>query len=227
MMQYSTLSSSGNILKGESMTQNQYTKTAIVLHWLIGIAILAMFALGWFMSDIPKDQPKTTAFDLFNLGIYTWNMVAEATPRTFYFNLHKSIGITILGLVAFRMFWRITHRPPTLLDSLTVTEKKIATGGHHLLYLLMFALPITGLVMAINSKFEYGVKWFGISLMHGLDNKVLRESFVGVHKVVGITMLVVIGVLVLGALKHKFIDKDGTMKRMSLCGLCCKSACKK
>ena len=209
------------------MTQNQYTKTAIVLHWLIAIEIFAMFGLGWFMADIPKDQPKAMSFDLFDLGVYTWNMATEMTPRTFYFNLHKSVGITILGLVAFRLFWRITHRPPALLDTLTTIEKKIATGGHHLLYLLMFALPITGLVMAINSKFEYGVKWFGISLMNGLDNKAIRESFVDVHEVVGITMLVVIGIHVLGALKHKFIDKDGTMSRMSLCGLCCKGSCKK
>ena len=209
------------------MTQNQYTKTAIVLHWLIGIGILAMFGLGWFMADIPKDQPKAMSFDLFDLGVYTWNMATEATPRTFYFNLHKSVVITLLALIVLRLLWRITHRPPALLDTLTATEKKIATGGHHLLYLLMFALPITGLVMAINSKFEYGVKWFGISLMNGLDNKAIRESFVDVHEVVGIIMLVVIGIHVLGALKHKFIDKDGTMSRMSLCGSCCKGSSKK
>ena len=209
------------------MTQNQYTKTAIVLHWLIGIGILAMFGLGWFMADIPKDQPKAMSFDLFDLGVYTWNMATEVTPRTFYFNLHKSVGITLLALIVLRLFWRITHRPPALLDTLTATEKKIATGGHHLLYLLMFALPITGLVMAINSKFEYGVKWFGISLMNGLDNKAIRESFVDVHEVVGIIMLVVIGIHILGALKHKFIDKDGTMSRMSLCGSCCKGSSKK
>ena len=206
------------------MTQNQYTKTAIVLHWLIGIGILAMFGLGWFMADIPKDQPKAMSFDL---GVYTWNMATEVTPRTFYFNLHKSVGITLLALIVLRLVWRITHRPPALLDTLTATEKKIATGGHHLLYLLMFALPITGLVMAINSKFEYGVKWFGISLMNGLDNKAIRESFVDVHEVVGIIMLVVIGIHILGALKHKFIDKDGTMSRMSLCGSCCKGSSKK
>jgi len=209
------------------MIQNQYTKTAIVLHWLIGIGILAMFGLGWFMADIPKDQPKIMSFDLFDLDLYSWNVATEMTPRTFYFNLHKSVGITLLGLIVFRLLWRITHRPPALLDTLTATEKKIATSGHHLLYLLMFALPITGLVMAINSKFEYGVKWFGISLMNGLDNKAIRESFVDVHEVVGIIMLVVIGIHVLGALKHKFIDKDGTMNRMSLCGSCCKGSCKK
>jgi cytochrome b561 len=205
------------------MNNNQYTKTAIFLHWFIGLAIFAMFALGWFVP--PKGQPEAMSFDLFNLGIYTWNLDKAVTPRTFYLNLHKSVGITLLGLIAFRMFWRITHRPPALLDTLTATEKKIATGGHHFLYLLMFALPITGLMMSIYSKYEYGVKWFGISLMNGLDNKVIRDSFEEVHQVVGIIMLAVIGVHVLGALKHKFIDKDNTMSRMSPCKLwsnCCK-----
>ncbi len=36
----------------------RYTKTAIVLHWLIAIVIIGMFALGWFMSELPKDAPK-------------------------------------------------------------------------------------------------------------------------------------------------------------------------
>lgn len=207
------------------MTNNQYTKTAIILHWLIAIAIFAMFGLGWYMADLPKEAPKAMTFDLFDLGIYNIQLSEEVSPRTFYFNLHKSVGITLLALIAFRLFWRITHRPPALLDSLTAIEKKIAAGGHHLLYLLMFVLPISGLVMAIYSK--YGVKWFGIQLIQGLDSKPVREAFVEVHEVVGIVLLVVIGIHVLGALKHKFIDKDGTLSRMSLCKLCCKGSCKK
>lgn len=207
------------------MTNNQYTKTAIVLHWLIGIAIFAMFALGWYMADLPKDAPKAMSFDLFDLGIYNWQLAEEASPRTFYFNLHKSVGVTLLALIAFRLFWRITHRPPALLDSLTASEKKIATAGHHTLYLLMFLVPVTGVLMALYSKF--GLKWFGIDVFSGLDNTVMRDNFVEAHEVLGIVMLVVIGVHILGALKHKFIDKDGTLDRMSLCKLCCKGSCKK
>ena len=207
------------------MTNNQYTKTAIILHWLIAIAIFAMFGLGWFMADLPKEAPKAMSFDLFDLGLFNWQLTEEVSPRTFYFNLHKSVGITLLGLIAFRMFWRITHRPPALLASLSAAEKKVATAGHHALYLLMFALPISGVIMAIYSK--YGVKWFGIQLLQGLDNKPIRESFVEVHEMVGIAILVVIGIHILGALKHKFIDKDGTLDRMSLCKLCCKGTCKK
>ena len=47
----------------------RYTNTAVLLHWLIGIAIIFMLALGIFMTDIPKEAPKQSSFDLFNLGI--------------------------------------------------------------------------------------------------------------------------------------------------------------
>lgn len=207
------------------MTNNQYTKTAIVLHWLIAIGILAMFGLGWYMADLPKDAPKAMSFDLFDLGIYNWQLSEEASPRTFYFNLHKSIGVTLLALIAFRIFWRLTHRPPALLDSLTAAEKKIATAGHHTLYLLMLLVPTSGVLMALYSKF--GLKWFCLDLFAGLDNPALRDTFKETHEVLGTIMLIVIIVHVLGAIKHKLIDKDGTMDRMSLCKLCCKGSCKK
>jgi len=192
----------------------RYTKTAIVLHGLIALGIFAMFALGWYMSELPKEAPKQTAFDLFDLGIYTWQLAEGVSPRNFYFNLHKSIGVSLLALIAFRVLWRITHRPPAMLSSYKAWERKLATGTHHSLYLLMVAVPVSGLIMAASSK--YGVKWFGINFIAGLDNKGLRELFQEVHEVVGVILLALIILHIVGALKHKFIDKDETMKRMSL-----------
>ena len=189
-----------------------YTKTAKVLHWLIAIAIFGMFALGWFMSDLPKEAPKQIAYDLFNLGVYTWNLSEEISPRTFYFNLHKSIGVTIFALILIRILWRITHRPPALLASYKAWERKLASNAHHLLYLLMVALPISGIVMATYSK--YGIKWFGVPFIKGLDNNPMRELFKEVHEIIGVIILLVIIVHIIGALKHKFIDKDDTLKRM-------------
>ena len=191
-----------------------YTKTAKVLHWLIAIGIFGMFALGWFMSELPKEAPKQMAYDLFNLGVYTWNLSEEISPRTFYFNLHKSIGVTIFALILIRILWRITHRPPALLASYKAWESKLASGAHHLLYLLMVALPLSGVIMAIYSK--YGIKWFGLELIKGLDNKDMRELFYEAHEIIGLIILLVIIVHIIGALKHKFIDKDDTLKRMSL-----------
>ncbi|CAN1538624.1 CybB Cytochrome B561 [Methylophilaceae bacterium] len=195
-------------------TPSRYTKTAIVLHWLIAIFIALMFVLGWFMAELPKEAPKQLAFDLFDLGVYTWQLAEEASPRTFYFNLHKSLGLTVLALIVLRVLWRITHTPPAALSSYKAIEKKIATATHHSLYLLMLAVPVTGLIMATNSK--YGVKWFGIDVIAGLDNKPVRDFFECTHEFVGIVLLVLIGIHLLGALKHKFIDKDDTMSRMSL-----------
>ncbi|OIQ99110.1 hypothetical protein GALL_188470 [mine drainage metagenome] len=195
-------------------TSSRYTKTAVILHWLIAIFIFFMFALGWYMSDLPKEAPKQMAYDLFDLGIYTWHLATEVSPRTFYFNLHKSLGVTILALIALRVIWRFMHKPPAPLASYKAWEKKLATGMHHLLYLLMVALPASGVIMATYSK--YGIKWFGISVIKGLGNNPLREVFVEVHEVVGILLLVVVAVHVAGALKHKIIDKDETLKRMSL-----------
>jgi cytochrome b561 len=195
-------------------TPSRYTKTAIVLHWLIAIFIALMFVLGWYMAELPKEAPKQMAYDLFDLGVYTWQVAEEISPRTFYFNLHKSLGLTVLALIVLRILWRITHKPPAALSSYKAIEKKVATATHHSLYLLMLAVPVTGLTMAINSK--YGVKWFGIDVIAGLDNKPVRDFFECTHEFVGIVLLVLIGIHLLGALKHKFIDKDNTMSRMSL-----------
>ncbi len=197
-----------------NQASTRYTKTAVILHWLIALGIFAMFALGWYMSELPKDAPKQIAYDLFDWGIYTWQLAEEASPRTFYFNLHKSIGVTLLGLIIIRVLWRITHRPPALLSSYKAWERKLATGTHHVLYLLMIAMPVSGLIMAVSSK--YGVKWFGIDFIGGLDNTPLREAFKEVHEMIGAIILLVLILHILGALKHKLIDKDGTMERMSL-----------
>ena len=190
----------------------RYTKTARILHWLIALAIFGMFALGWFMTELPKEAPKQMAYDLFEWGIYTWQLSEEASPRTFYYNLHKSLGITLLALIAIRILWRLTHKPPPILDSHQPWEKKLAKASHYLLYLLMVALPLSGIVMSTYSK--YGIKWFGVPFIKGLDNNAMREFYVEIHEAIGIAILLLIVLHITGALKHKFIDKDKTLERM-------------
>jgi cytochrome b561 len=194
-------------------TPSRYTKTAVILHWLIAIAIFGMFALGWYMSELPKEAPKQMAYDLFDWGIYTWQLAEEASPRTFYFNLHKSLGVTIFALIILRILWRISHKAPALLTSYKSWEKKLATAAHHTLYLLMVAMPVTGIIMAASSK--YGIKWFGLPFIGGLDNADLRDVFKEAHEIVGAIIILVLILHIAGALKHHFIDKDGTLKRMT------------
>jgi cytochrome b561 len=194
----------------------RYTKTAIILHWVIGFMIFGMFALGWYMSELPKDSPKAAVLDLFDLGLYTLQFAEPLTPRTFYFNLHKSIGVTLLALIAFRVFWRLANAAPTFPATMREWEKKAADIAHMGLYVLMVAMPVSGIIMASYSK--YGVKWFGVKLIAGLDNTPMRELFQEVHEAIGAILLAVIVVHVIAAIKHKVVDKDDVMKRMSLRG---------
>ena len=190
----------------------KYTNVAIVLHWLISIAILFMFVLGWFMTELPKETPKTTSFDIFNLGLITWGVEEEQSQRSFYFNLHKSVGLSLLMLIVLRMYWRFTHRPPAFLNSMKLWEKRLAKATHHSLYLLMFLIPLSGIIMSAGSK--YGIKWFGIKVIPGFDDKAIRELFYEFHEIFGLLLLLILILHILGAVKHSIVDKDGTLRRM-------------
>src|SRR5437899_10385585 len=74
-----------------SDSAERYTTTAIALHWLIAGLVLGMIAFGWWMQEIPKNP---------------------VGPRVNAFNLHKSIGLTVLCLMLLRTLWRATHTPP-------------------------------------------------------------------------------------------------------------------
>lgn len=192
----------------------RYTSTAIVLHWLVGLLLLAMLALGFYMQGVPKNLPDIVAVDMFDLGIYTLQLSESMSPRAFYFNLHKSIGVTLLVLIAFRVFWRVTHAAPDFPANMQTWEKKVATAAHNVLYLLMLAMPVAGLLMTMNSK--YGLLWFGVRVFDGVDNPQLRDFFKGAHELIAYALLTLIVLHVLAALKHKFVDKDSIMSRISL-----------
>lgn len=192
----------------------RYTRVAIILHWLIALAIFFMIGLGWYMTDLPKDGPKQIAFDLFDLGMYSWQLSEPGSPRMFYFNLHKSVGLTLFALILFRVYWRVTHTPPAMLSSYKAWERKLATGTHHFLYLLMVAIPLTGLLMSLNSKF--GINWFGMHVFDGVDNKDVRDTFEDLHGLGANLIIALIIVHIVGALKHHFLDKDATLSKMSL-----------
>ena len=164
------------------------------------------------MTELPKETPKTTSFDIFNLGLITWEVEEEQSQRSFHFNLHKSVGLSLLMLIVLRMYWRFTHRPPAFLSSMKLWEKRLAKATHHSLYLLMFLIPLSGIIMSAGSK--YGIKWFGIKVIPGFDDKAIRELFFEFHEIFGLLLLLLLIFHILGAIKHSIVDKDGTLRRM-------------
>ncbi len=164
----------------------------MLLHWLTALLIVSGFALGVTMVDIPGLTPT----------------------KLKYFSWHKWIGITVLGLACVRLLWRLTHPAPAYPDAMPAWQKKAASGLHHLLYVLIFAVPISGYFYSLAAGVP--VVYLGVIPLPVLieSNQELKPILKTVHYILNMTLLAGVGLHVLAALKHHFIDRDGLLKRM-------------
>lgn len=169
-----------------------YTRTAIFLHWLIAAAVLAQVSLGLWMIGIPKSPP----------GVRAW-----------WFNVHKSIGITIGLLVIIRLLWRLTHTPPPLPGSMRPWQRLGARISHYGLYTCLILLPLSGYLGSSFTK--YPILFFGYRLPHwGWDSPALKEICSQVHFYAACILIALVLLHVSAALKHLLIDQDGVFQRM-------------
>jgi cytochrome b561 len=168
-----------------------YTRTAITLHWLIAIAVLGMLGAGFYMIDMRISPDK--------LKIYM---------------LHKSVGLSILALMLFRIIWRLTHRPPALPGSVPSWQRFASHASHALLYVLLLAMPLSGWLM--NSASGFPTKLFGVLPLPQLIEKSQSDFafWQYSHAVIAFSLCALIAIHVLAALKHHFIDKDVILRRM-------------
>ena len=103
------------------MNSQRYTGSAIILHWVIALAIVTNVTLAWLWPHNLPDAQVRPAIDL-----------------------HKSIGITVLGLGIVRLQWRFSHPPPALPTTFQVWEARASHWAHILLYVIIFAMPLSG-----------------------------------------------------------------------------------
>lgn len=168
----------------------RYTPTAIALHWLLALAIVAAFGLGLYVDDLPISPQR--------IKLISW---------------HKWAGVTILVLSALRLLWRLTHRPPPDLP-MPAWQQRAAHAAHHALYVLFFAVPLAG--WAYSSAAGFPIVWFGVLPLPDLlpVDKALAQSIKPVHATLAWALAVVVVLHVAAALKHHFIDRDGLLDRM-------------
>ena len=173
----------------------RYTRTAIALHWLIAIAVIGQFAWGWWMQGIPKQPPGA---------------------RVDAFNLHKSVGLTLLALMALRLLWRWRHPPPAL-PAMPAWQVRLAHFNHALLYVCLFTMPLAGYLGSVFSG--YPVKLYGMTLpMWGWKDAALKDMFSTLHLAASWALVLAVALHLAGALKHILIDRDGVGARMGLPG---------
>jgi cytochrome b561 len=180
-------------------SQHRYSAVAILLHWGIAALILLNLFLGWRMG--------------FLKGLSQFDM----------FQLHKSVGITVLVLSVARLLWRLTHPAPPLPAGMRPWEKAAAHGTHWLFYGMMIGMPLTGWAMVSVSPWNiptllwHHIPWPHIGFLHSLpaDSKKTVEAVSGdIHEYIAFGGAALIVLHVAAALKHQFLTRDGVLGRM-------------
>jgi len=127
---------------------------------------------------------------------------------------HKSFGMTILMLAVLRLLWRLMNPTPELTSETKPWERALARISHVLLYVLIFAMPLTGWMMS--SAKNYPVSWFKMFQFPDLVAPA-EQTFHQMLDLHHLLFKVLVGVALLhvaGALKHHFIDRNDVLKRM-------------
>ncbi len=172
-------------------SRSQWGVVSKTLHWIIVVLIIVQYTLAQVAEDLP-------------LGLQKLQVLAR----------HKSVGLTILGMAILRLLWRWANPTPELPGTLKPWEKKVATLTHFALYLLLFAMPVTGWLMSSAANFP--VSWFGVLTLPDLvePSRDLQRTLHEVHETL-FKFLVALAVLhVAAALKHHFVLKDDVLRRM-------------
>ncbi|HST93056.1 MAG TPA: cytochrome b/b6 domain-containing protein [Brevundimonas sp.] len=196
---------------GRSTTNAGYTSVAIVLHWLTALAVTALIPMGWWMSRAVAD-PDSQA----------------AAYRVF--QLHKSIGLTVLALTVLRIGWRLTHRAPDAEAGARAWEVFVARMTHFAFYGLLLLLPLsgwlyvsTGWAAGPDQALTVATSWFGlITVPHlpGVESltagvrRVLAFQAVSAHKAMAWGAVFLIVLHAGAALKHHLLDRDDVLTRM-------------
>ena len=170
---------------------DNYSRTAIVLHWLIALLIFGAFPLGLYMADLQLSPLKLRLF-----------------------SYHKWAGICVLLLVVLRLVWRKLHRPPPLLAGMPRWQEIAAHAVHHALYLMMVIVPLSGWLMS--SALGFPVVLFGVLPLPDLIGKdlALGKALEEVHEFLNYAMLALVLAHIAGAIKHHVVDRDRTLVRM-------------
>ncbi|MEO0635695.1 MAG: cytochrome b/b6 domain-containing protein [Pseudomonadota bacterium] len=183
----------------------RYTSVAIVLHWTIAIAILFQLASGqWMVHWAPENSQLT--FDTYQV--------------------HKTVGLIVLALSLARLYWRLTHKPPAPQPNWSAWEHRAAHAAHLAFYGLMIGAPLSGWLMVSVSPtaiptFFGMVESLPFAHLPGFTDwsaearKVAEDWLILIHEIFAKSIVLILLLHVAGALKHHFVEADGTLRRIS------------
>lgn len=177
-------------MAGLRNTDEHYGWLAKLLHWLMALWVMGLFALGYWMRTLDYYSP--------------WYQRAP--------ELHKSLGVVLIVLIVVRLVWRVMNKPPRALGHHWL-ELLAARLTHGALHLLLVGLAVAGYLYATGEGKPLAV--FGLVDIPPLfKSKLLAERAGDVHWWLAYSLMALTGLHVLGALKHHFVNGDDTLRRM-------------
>jgi cytochrome b561 len=167
---------------------------AKLFHWVGAVLVVFLIVFGWWMTH-----------------------AAERSSRFSLYQLHSVVGYYLLLLIALRVLWRALNPTPTLPADMWPWERIAAHLSHGLLYLLMFALSLTGWVMAGVGRRPIDATLFGflhVPLASRTPDRALHDFLEDAHRAVAYLLLALVIIHVAAALRHHFIKKNDVLRRM-------------
>ena len=179
----------------------RYNTTAIVLHWIIAALILINIVAG--LAGMDDKNPNVRSI----------------------IDFHKSVGLTVLGLVALRILWRMASKPPPMPGTYSQREQRLAHVAHTVLYALILLLPVTGYIhdSAFKLAAQHPIKLYGlvpfprIGFIEHLDpatKEQVHSVFFAAHVWLGYALYALLALHILGVIKHHAIDREAELQRM-------------
>ena len=173
-------------------TANTYGVVAKSFHWLLFLMLTFLIVVGNFLASMPKGAEKLQAA-----------------------GMHKSFGAVVLMQIMLRLVWQLINETPRLPDETTAVEAFAAKAMHWGLYILMFAQPLSGIMMSQAAGIP--VSFLGLfEFPVFLDkNPELAKTFLTIHGIVWKLLVIAVIGHAGAALHHHFIKKDNVLKQMT------------
>ena len=179
------------------MTDERYHLSARLIHWIMALGFVFMWGCGYAMTTLVEE---------------------DSALEEFLFDLHISVGVTLLALLVARIAIRLVHRPPPLPDAIGGLERTAAHLGHGALYALPALVIAAG--WAETNFGGHGVKWFGVAMpqLFPETGEALQDLSTQVHMWLAYTMLAVAAGHVAAAFKHRWFDGHDVIHRITFGG---------
>lgn len=193
------------------MASARHTATAIVLHWAIAVSIILMIPFGLWMHEFAEQG-------VVNDGVFR------------AYQLHKSIGLTVLALSIARLILRFRNPPPPMPETMPAWERVLAVGTHWLFYVIMIGMPLSGWIYVStgwsvheNAPLEIATRWFDVvPVPHLFDlneageatRAASAQTALNAHSLMAYLAIALVFLHAGAALKHHLVNKDEVLTRM-------------